>query len=113
MRHGKGSVNKAAFLFALARPPRAGQPLPSVAHAAAAGVHRATPYRWRATDPDFAVRWVALEAQQLRDRIAANAIAERKRIAAWEARKAELRPARQQQAARMRAVLARNRKAGR
>jgi hypothetical protein len=66
--------------------------------AAAVGVHRTTPYRWRARDPTFAAEWDALTRRRFA-RLAVEVEAERAaRVEARERRNAELRAQREEQA---------------
>lgn len=86
------AVQKAAFLAAFALCP-AGRWAVALA-ATAAGVHRATPYRWRASDAHFAAQWAQLEREHwaaLHAQVRAETAA---REAAREQRNAALRPQR-------------------
>jgi hypothetical protein len=93
---------KRAFLSALALCPEG--PYEVATAAAAVGVHRSTPYRWRATDRAFAAQWDRLVEQQYADfrkRYEADLV-ERRRLR--ERRLAELRPIYAANAARARAA---------
>lgn len=74
---------------------RQGASVPAIA--AALRVHRATVYRWRAADPE----WQAIERERIRQ---AGAAAQAAFEARHDARKRELRPMRQELAARARAA---------
>lgn len=97
--------NKALFLQTLAGQISTGSHGYALA-CAAAGVHRATPYRWRATDPDFAAQWAAIEVQRWAAWELRYAVERAERARAKAARWAELRPRFQQLAANARAAKA-------
>lgn len=69
--------------------------------AAAAGVHRCTPYRWARRDAAFRQRWDAIFRRQVEEQARAYFEAEARRRAQ---RNAELRPLRVRQAAHARAA---------
>jgi hypothetical protein len=72
-------ARKARFLEALADLDLGAGAVPQAA--AAAGVARQTPYRWRAQDPAFARAWAALDERRLAEHLVAYE-------AAYDARKA-------------------------
>lgn len=91
---------KQAFLAALAQAPHG--PHGAAQAAQAAGVHRCTPYRWRAEDAAFAAAWAAVDDQRLAAHLAAftRELAARQRQR--RERLAELQPIYQQNAANAR-----------
>ncbi|MEI7772046.1 MAG: hypothetical protein WCI67_18780 [Chloroflexales bacterium] len=72
--------------------------------AQAAGVHRATPYRWRAQDSAFASAWAAIDDRQYAAFLVRYEAAQAARLAARARRYAELRPIFAANAAKARAA---------
>lgn len=107
MRQNQAFVNtRQAFLAALhSQLASGGSHQHAVASAAcAAGVHRATPYRWRQRDAAFAAAWAALDDALMGLVEARYQIERRRRMEARAARLAELRPQFAAQAAAARAA---------
>jgi hypothetical protein len=74
------AARKARFLEALAELDLGAGAVPQAA--AAAGVARQTPYRWRAQDPAFARAWEALDERRLAERLVAYEAVDTERTAA-------------------------------
>lgn len=95
-------AQKQAFLMALEAAGKA-RDAPSIA-ARAAGVNRSTPYRWKVRDPTFAAAWREIATRQFQNLLAEVEADLRARDEARQARKAELRPIYQANAAKARAA---------